>query len=52
MLSTPNLLALDNEEAKIVIGQNVPFITGQFTNTAPRAPRATRSRPSSARTWA
>jgi general secretion pathway protein D len=32
-LSTPNLLTLDNEEAKIVIGQNVPFITGQFTNT-------------------
>ena len=33
VLSTPNLLTLDNEEAKIVIGQNVPFITGQFTNT-------------------
>src|SRR6185369_14178851 len=31
-LSTPNLLTLDNEEAKIVIGQNVPFVTGQFTN--------------------
>jgi general secretion pathway protein D len=33
ILSTPNLLTLDNEEAKIVIGQNVPFLTGQFTNT-------------------
>jgi len=33
ILSTPNLLTLDNEEAKIVIGQNVPFITGQYTNT-------------------
>ncbi len=33
VLSTPTLLTLDNEEAKIVIGQNVPFITGQFTNT-------------------
>lgn len=33
ILSTPNLLTLDNEEAKIVIGQNVPFVTGQFTNT-------------------
>ncbi len=33
VLSTPNLVALDNEEAKIVIGQNVPFITGQYTNT-------------------
>ncbi|HEY8047784.1 MAG TPA: type II secretion system secretin GspD, partial [Ramlibacter sp.] len=31
VLSTPNLLTLDNEEAKIVVGQNVPFITGQFT---------------------
>ena len=33
LLSTPNILVLDNEEAKIVIGQNVPFITGSFTNT-------------------
>ena len=33
VLSTPNLLTLDNEEAKIVIGKNVPFVTGQFTNT-------------------
>jgi general secretion pathway protein D len=34
VLSTPNILTLDNEEAKIVIGQNVPFITGQYTNTS------------------
>jgi len=33
VLSTPNLLTLDNEEAKITIGQNVPFVTGQFTST-------------------
>jgi general secretion pathway protein D len=33
VLSTPNLLTLDNEEARIIIGQNVPFVTGQFTNT-------------------
>ncbi|HET9644320.1 MAG TPA: type II secretion system secretin GspD [Burkholderiaceae bacterium] len=33
ILSTPNLVTLDNEEAKIVVGQNVPFITGSFTNT-------------------
>ncbi len=33
VLSTPNLLTLDNEEAKIVVGQNVPFVTGQYTNT-------------------
>ena len=32
ILSTPTLLTLDNEEAKIVVGQNVPFVTGQFTN--------------------
>lgn len=33
ILSTPNLLTLDNEEAKIVVGQNVPFITGQYAQT-------------------
>ena len=32
VLSTPNLLTLDNEEAKIVIGQNVPFPTGSYSN--------------------
>ena len=32
ILSTPNLIALDNEEAKIVVGQNVPFVTGSFAN--------------------
>ena len=37
ILSTPNLLTLDNEEAKIVIGQNVPFVTGQYANTAASA---------------
>jgi general secretion pathway protein D len=31
ILATPNLLTLDNEEARIIIGQNVPFITGSFT---------------------
>jgi general secretion pathway protein D len=30
ILSTPTLLTLDNEEAKIVVGQNVPFVTGQY----------------------
>ncbi|TAK51439.1 MAG: type II secretion system protein GspD, partial [Betaproteobacteria bacterium] len=34
ILSTPTLLTLDNEEAKIVIGQNVPFITGQYAVSA------------------
>lgn len=34
ILSTPNLITLDNEEAKIIVGQNVPFITGQYTTQA------------------
>jgi len=34
VLSTPNVLTLDNEEAKIVVGQNVPFITGSYTPVA------------------
>ncbi|MEL7296798.1 MAG: type II secretion system secretin GspD [Pseudomonadota bacterium] len=33
VISTPTLVTMDNEEAKIEIGQEVPFITGQFTNT-------------------
>jgi len=33
ILSTPTLLTLDNEEASIVVGQNVPFVTGQYTGT-------------------
>jgi general secretion pathway protein D len=33
IMSTPNLITVDNEEAKIVVGNNVPFITGQFTST-------------------
>ncbi len=32
VLSTPNLITLDNEEARIMIGKNVPFVTGQYTN--------------------
>jgi general secretion pathway protein D len=34
ILSMPNLVTLDNEEAKIIVGQNVPFITGQYTTSA------------------
>jgi general secretion pathway protein D len=30
ILSTPTLLTLDNEEAKIIVGQNVPFVTGSY----------------------
>ncbi len=32
ILSKPALLTLDNEEARIVVGKNVPFVTGQYTN--------------------
>jgi general secretion pathway protein D len=34
ILSTPTLLTLDNEEARIIIGQNVPFITGSYAVSA------------------
>lgn len=33
ILSTPSLVTLDNEEAEIVVGQEVPFVTGSFTST-------------------
>lgn len=33
ILSTPSLLTLDNEEASIVVGQEVPFKTGSYTST-------------------
>lgn len=31
LLSTPSLLTLDNQEAEIIVGQNVPFSTGSYT---------------------
>ena len=50
ILSTPNLVTLDNEEAKIVIGQNLPFITGQYTlNSGSGDAVSNPSRPSSGR---
>jgi len=33
VLATPSIITLDNEEAELSVGQQVPFITGQFTNT-------------------
>ena len=33
ILSTPTLLTLDNEEARIMVGSNVPFVTGQYATT-------------------
>lgn len=37
ILSTPNLITLDNEEARIVVGQNVPIVTGQYAQTGSTA---------------
>ncbi|PPD21394.1 MAG: type II secretion system protein GspD [Methylomonas sp.] len=31
LLSTPSIVTLDNEEASIIVGQNIPLVTGQFT---------------------
>jgi general secretion pathway protein D len=33
ILSTPTLLTLDNEEARIIVGQNVPFVTGSYATS-------------------
>ncbi len=33
ILSTPSLLTMDNEEAEITVGQEVPFVTGSYTGT-------------------
>jgi general secretion pathway protein D len=33
VLATPTLVTMDNEEAKITVGQNVPILTGQYANT-------------------
>ena len=37
VISTPTIVTLDNEEAEIRVGQEVPFLTGQFTNTGASA---------------
>ncbi len=33
ILSTPTIVTMDNEEAKMVVGQNVPFVTGSYTSS-------------------
>jgi len=33
VLSTPNLMTLDNEEARIIVGQNIPIVTGSYAQT-------------------
>ncbi len=37
IISTPTIVTMDNEEASIEVGQEVPFVTGQFTNTGAAA---------------
>ena len=34
ILSTPSIVTTDNEQAEIVVGQNVPFVTGQYNNNS------------------
>jgi len=38
ILSTPNIVTLDNEEAELIVGQNLPFVTGSFTGTGSTNP--------------
>lgn len=33
LLSTPSIVTLDNHEAEIIVGQNVPFVTGEFSTS-------------------
>ncbi len=33
ILSTPSIVTLNNKQAKLSVGQEVPFLTGQFSNT-------------------
>ncbi|MBU0484740.1 MAG: type II secretion system secretin GspD [Proteobacteria bacterium] len=39
ILSTPSLVTMDNEEAEIVVGKNVPFATGSYTSTGSSNPQ-------------
>ncbi len=38
ILSTPTIVTLDNEEAELIVGQNIPFVTGSFTGTGSNNP--------------
>ena len=40
IISTPSIVTTDNEEATINVGQEVPFVTGSFTNTGGGTPGA------------
>ncbi len=39
ILSTPNITTLDNEEAELIVGQNLPFVTGSFTGAGSNNPQ-------------
>jgi len=39
ILSTPTVVTLDNEEAELIVGQNIPFVTGSFTGTGSTDPQ-------------
>jgi len=41
LLSTPSIMTLDNQEAEIVVGQNVPFVTGQTASSTNSNPFTT-----------
>ncbi len=34
IIATPSIVTMDNEEAEIKVAQEVPFLTGQYTNTS------------------
>lgn len=44
LLSTPSIMTLDNQEAEIIVGQNVPFLTGSTSSSANSNPFTTISR--------
>ena len=44
LLSTPSIMTLDNQEAEIIVGQNVPFVTGTSSSTSNSNPFTTISR--------
>jgi len=47
VLSTPTVVTLDNEEAEIIVGQNVPFVTGNYTTSTGSSTTSTSSTTSS-----
>lgn len=44
LLSTPSIMTMDNQEAEIIVGQNVPFITGSTSSSTNSNPFTTITR--------